>query len=605
MNHRFFLIAFLFCLTSALTFSVSAEEAAPADPAVEQRITADLDGGDSRTPGERDLTKTRDTYPATQKDIMTVSEMIRVGSPKGLLKLCEGKTDLDFSVQDGTLLRKAMSPGSPNSGLQNTNAERLIVAEFLLKNGCAPLLATDVGVACAATAVSSNNIDMFLLLQKYGFDVNRADSSGRNVTDYVLDAFDHATPQLDSALTTRIVSTPTLDPFFNGKLPEGRLALFRAVRRNDLEGVRNAIREKRGIEFINVPDKDGNTMLYYALRPEHPNPDIVRALLEAGAEMESVTSHYSYDSALMTLTRPSETSGSQTKLPKQMEIVPILWEYRDRCPEREWQRMACVAAETKNTDLFEFFMKNGLDPQKEGWMMGRTPAESAWRDGTKEMVALLDKMRIQKPFWAAVKWNDIALVKEYIREGVDVNRNMGLHYAVLSDLPAMAELLILNGAYIEPEEYRKYLPNCGYPLTTAVERVRDGAAVVEVLMKYGFKPEHPKDPAKPDWNWDSDLVHALWQQKYDTAKIMVKYGARTDLIVPVQYMWGETLSGFPKVENGTLAERFRKYPDALDAIGYSPGVFDYIGDTVHDAAMAVMSPIRLFNCLVYGPSPLQ
>ena len=71
MKHRFFLIAFLFCLTSALTFSVAYAADAPADPAVEQRTAADLDGGDSRTPGERDLTKTRDTYPATQKDIMT------------------------------------------------------------------------------------------------------------------------------------------------------------------------------------------------------------------------------------------------------------------------------------------------------------------------------------------------------------------------------------------------------------------------------------------------------------------------------------------------------------------------------------------------------
>ena len=79
MKHRFFLIAILFCLTPALTLSVSAEEPNAADPAVEQQNTVDLDGGGSTTPGERDLTKTRDTYPATQKDIMTVSEMIRYG----------------------------------------------------------------------------------------------------------------------------------------------------------------------------------------------------------------------------------------------------------------------------------------------------------------------------------------------------------------------------------------------------------------------------------------------------------------------------------------------------------------------------------------------
>ena len=602
MKHRFFLIAFLFFLTSAQPLSVSAEEPNAADPAVEQQNTVDLDGGGSTTPGERDLTKTRDTYPATQKDIMTVSEMIRVGSSKGLLKLCEGKTDLDFSVQDGTLLRKAMFPGSPNSGLQNTNAERLIVAEFLLKNGCAPLLATDVGVACAATAVSSNNIDMFLLLQKYGFDVNRADSSGRNVTDYVLDAFDHATPQLDSALTTRIVSTPALDPFFNGKLPEANLALFRAVRRNDLEGVRKAIREKRGTEFINVPDKDRNTMLYYALRPEHPNPEIVRALLEAGAEMELVTSQWSYDSALMTLTRPSATSGSHTKLPKQMEIVPILWEYRDRCPEREWQNMFCVAAETGNADLFRFFMEHGLDPEKEA-MMSRTPAKCAWERKTKEMVELLDEMGVRKPFWAAVKWNDMDLVKEYLRDGVDVNKERGLHYAVMANLPDMAELMIQNGANTEPEYYFNKIQ--AYPLSAAVAELPDGAAVVEILLKHGFKTEYPGNPANPNWAFDSALVHALWQHKYNTAKLLVKYGARTDLKVRVTYGWGETLTGFPKTTTGSLAERFRDNPDALDVIGYEQGIFGFIGDIVYDAAMFIMTPIRLYNCLLYGPSPIQ
>ena len=602
MKHRFSLIAFLFCLTSALTFSVAYAADAPADPAVEQRTAADLDGGDSRTPGERDLTKTRDTYPATQEDIMTVSEMIRVGSSKGLLKLCEGKKNLDFSVQDGILLREAMSPGSPNSGLQNTNAERLIVAEFLLKNGCAPLLATDVGVACAATAVSSNNIDMFLLLQKYGFDVNRADRSGRNVTDYVLDAFDHATPQLDRALTTRIVSTPALDPFFNGKLPEANLALFRAVRRNDLEGVRKAIREKRGTEFINVPDKDRNTMLYYALRPEHPNPDIVRALLEAGAEMELVTSQWSYDSALMTLTRPSATSGSHTKLPKQMEIVPILWEYRDRCPEREWQNMFCVAAETGNAELFRFFMEKGLDPENEA-MMSRTPAKCAWEGKTKEMVELLDEMGVRKPFWAAVKWNDMDLVKEYLRDGVDVNKERGLHYAVMANLPDMAELMIQNGANTEPEYYFNKIQ--AYPLSAAVAELPDGAAVLEVLLKHGFKTEYPGNPANPNWSFDSALVHALWQHKYNTARLLVKYGARTDLKVRVTYDWGETLTGFPKTTTGSLAERFRDNPDALDVIGYEQGIFGFIGDIVYDAAMFIMTPIRLYNCLLYGPSPIQ
>ena len=52
MKHRFFLIAILFCLTPALTLSVSAEEPNAADPAVEQQNTVDLDGGGSTTSGD-------------------------------------------------------------------------------------------------------------------------------------------------------------------------------------------------------------------------------------------------------------------------------------------------------------------------------------------------------------------------------------------------------------------------------------------------------------------------------------------------------------------------------------------------------------------------
>ena len=161
-------------------------------------------------------------------------------------------------------------------------------------------------------------------------------------------------------------------------------------------------------------------MLYYTLRLNHPKPDIVRALLDAGASLDMVSIRPA-KTALDFVMMPEGSMGHKPE-PKQIEIIPVLWEYRERLPDRDWRLAASRAAKLQNTDLFVFFLDQGLDPE----MVDRenhTPANIAYQFGTKEMVEAMDRKGFQKPFWAAVKWNDVALVREYIDDGIDVNQD--------------------------------------------------------------------------------------------------------------------------------------------------------------------------------------
>jgi len=180
-----------------------------------------------------------------------------------------------------------------------------------------------------------------------------------------------------------------------------------------------------------------------------------------------------------------------------------------------------------------------------------------------------------------------------------VNSESGLNFAVLAGLPDMAELMIQNGAYTQPEDY--YKNGKAYPLRTAVERLPDGSPIVEILMKHGFKAEYPVDSANPNWGFDSALAWALLEHHYKTAKNLTQYGARTDIEVRVTYGEEETLNGTFINKMGTLAERYWNDPDALDAIGYRKDVIDHTRDAAHDAAMFVTVPFRVLKYLFGKP----
>ena len=521
--------------------------------------------------------KTGKTFPSTPNEVLQVRASVIQGTDQQLRAVCEGKT-LDFNLRDYNLLEDAVLwMGSYTRPLSEIERRKRVL-EFLLENGCRPDPASVGGLSPVVRTVVNDHKDFFDLFVQYGVDLTACDATGKNVTDYIMDA-----------LSTK-GKPPKLDPYYADRLPPPNDAVFMAIRWSDLAALETALRDPEKRKLVNVPDKDGRTMLYYALRLNHPKPDIVRTLLEAGAALDKVSVRPGR-TALDFVMMPEGSMGYKPE-PKQMEIIPVLWEYRERLSDRDWLLAASRAVKLKNTDLFVFFLDHGLDPEKVD-RENHTPANIAYQFGTKEMVEAMDRKGFQKPFWAAVKWTDVALVQEYIDDGIDVNQD-GMYWAVKSNLPDMVELLLANGAYAKGEDYIHTAH--GSPLRTAVEDLPDGAAVVETLLKHGFKAEYPRNPENPDWLHDSALAQSLFDRKYKTAKLLVKYGARKDLRITI-HRTGVT--GLDASTHPTIVEYFHDDPKAMEAIG-EDGVVYHVETAAEKTRMKIEAPFRILHFL-FGP----
>lgn len=521
--------------------------------------------------------KTGKAFPSTPNEVLQVRASVIQGTDQQLRKVCEGKT-LDFNLRDYNLLEDAVLwMGSYTRPLSEIERRKRIL-EFLLENGCRPDPASVGGLSPVVKTVVNDHKDFFDLFVQYGVDLTACDAAGKNVTDYIMDAL------------STMGKPPRLDAYYAEKLPPPNDAVFMAIRWSDLAALETALRDPEKRKLMNVPDKDGRTMLYYALRLNHPKPDIVRTLLEAGAALDKVSIRPG-QTALDFVMMPEGSMGHKPD-PKQIEIVPVLWEYRERLSDRDWLLAASRAVKLKNTDLFVFFLDHGLDPEKVD-RENHTPAKVAYEYGTKEMVEAMDRKGFKKPFWAAVKWNDVALVQEYIDDGIDVNQD-GMYWAVKSNLPDMVELMLANGAYAKGEDYIG--TTRGNPLRTAVDDLPDGAAVVETLLKHGFKAEYPSNPEKPDWLHDSALAHALFEKKYKTARLLVQYGARKDLRITIHRT---SRTGLDASTHPTIVEYFHDSPEAMAAIG-EDGVVYHVETAAEKAGMYLSLPSRIYH-FFFGP----
>lgn len=529
------------------------------------------------TAAQTPAAQTGKTFPSTPNEVVMVRASVTQGNEQQLREACEGKT-LDFNLKDYNLLEDAVlwmgSYARPISEIER----RKRILEFLLENGCRPDPGSVGGLSPVVRTVVNDHRDFFDLFLKYGVDLTACDATGKNVTDYIMDA-----------LSTK-GKPPRLDAYYADRLPPPKDAAFMAIRWSDLAALETALRDPEKRKLVNVPDKDGNTMLYYALRLNHPKPEIVRALLDAGAALDMVSIRPA-KTALDFVMMPEGSMGYKPE-PKQIEIIPVLWEYRDRLPDRDWRLAASRAAKLQDTDLFVFFLDQGLDPERVD-RENHTPANIAYQYGTKEMVEAMDRKGFKKPFWAAVKWNDVALVREYIDDGIDVNQD-GMYWAVKSNLPDMVELLLANGAYAKGEDYIHSAR--GNPLRTAVEDLPDGAAVVETLLKHGFKAEYPRNPENPNWLHDSALAQALFDRKYKTAKLLVKYGARKDLRITIHRT---SRTGLDASTYPTIVEYFHDNPKAMEAIG-EDGVVYQVERTAEKTGMYLSAPFRILQFL-FGP----
>ena len=496
-----------------------------------------------------------DTFPKTPEEIKLVEDLIVGAKYEELLKLCEGKK-LDFNVNVTTgnnvqvpLLYQAIEK-NPQYRDQYFLERKHKIFEFVLNNGGAAAVPTSKGVYCVYKAAMTGNKAVFDLLLKNGFDPDQKEErTGKTALELVLASFAD-----DAGLRT-------VDPEIMNKLvAASKPSLFAMVQQNDAAGLKKALEDKENRANVNKPDSNGMTLLDRAIKLEpdqNSNPEIVRTLLAAGAEFG---------------TRMID----KIILNQKNDLLPVMWEFHDRLSEEDWNQCFDKAVSYKNSDAFRFFLEQGLDPEKK-LSSGRSPLTSAYRAGTKEMVDLLAARGFKISFGVAVRSNDLDLVKEYLASGVDVNADddaangKPISLAVFENHLEMAELLIEHGANVSPDYYRR--EGKSYPLRTSAT-LRDHAKMTELLLQHGFVPDFPATPGDTkNADKSSALYMALSCGEYETAKVLLKYGARTD--VTVQRRAHDSKQKETVLIDVGLEEIFKNNSRALEVLRSGKSFFDF------------------------------
>ena len=102
--------------------------------------------------------------------------------------------------------------------------------------------------------------------------------------------------------------------------------------------------------------------------------------------------------------------------------------------------------------------------------------------------------------------------------------------------------------------------------------------MVEMLLKHGFVPDFPETPGDTKHPRQSSALYiALLYKHYDTAKVLLKYGARTD-VTAEKTVFDPKQGKSVKIDAG-LKEIFKNDPEALKVLGVEPekekGFFDF------------------------------
>jgi len=489
-----------------------------------------------------------DTFPKTPEEISLAEELILGAEYDRLLELCKGKK-LDFNV-NGTrgnkspLLYQAIEH-DPERRNQDFLDRKNKIFEFVLNNGGAAVISTEGGVACVGEAAATNNKFAFDLLVKDGFDFNRKLKIGMTVQEYLLKYRNIA--KIDAEIMKKINS-------------ESRLPLYMRLPSIDAADLKKELEDKENPVDVNKPDGSGKTLLDYAIDPnQYCSPAIVSTLLDAGAKFKESTVR--------------QISSSNERY----YFLPLFWQHRDQLTEDAWYDCFRSSITARNIEAFKFFLEQGFDPDKKtNNPYVHSPLMVVYEDGTQEMVEMMEARGYKKPFWAAVKWNDLDLAKEYLDAGVDVNepdnvtRKKPISLALSTGNLELAELLLEHGVKVSPDDYRR--PGDYYPVASAATNGQ--TKMVELLLKHGFVPDFPETPGDTKHPRQSSALYiALLHGHYETAKLLLKYGARTD-VTGEKTVFDREQGKSVKID-AKLEELFKDDPKALEVLGKKKGFFDF------------------------------
>ena len=97
--------------------------------------------------------------------------------------------------------------------------------------------------------------------------------------------------------------------------------------------------------------------------------------------------------------------------------------------------------------------------------------------------------------------------------------------------------------------------------------------MVELLLKHGFVTDFPKTPGDTKHPRQSSALYiALLHKHYETAKLLLKYGARTD-VTDEKTVFDREQGKSVKIDAG-LEELFKNDPEALKVLKSGKGFFD-------------------------------
>ena len=496
--------------------------------------------------------QTGDTFPKTTEEIKLVEDLINGAEYDKLIELCKGKK-LDFNVnavsnQKVPLLYRAIE-SDPERRTKDFLDRKNNIFEFVLNNGGGAVIPTEGGMACVEEAAATNNKFAFDLLVKDGFDFNRKNSSGSTIQEHLLRYRNIA--KIDAEIMKKINS-------------ESKLSLYMRLHSIDAADLKKELEDKENPVDVNKPDGSGMTLLDYAIDPkQYCSPAIVSTLLDAGAKFKESTVR--------------QISSSNERY----YFLPLFWQHRDQLTEDAWYDCFRSSITARNIEAFKFFLEQGFDPDKKtNNPYVHSPLMVVYEDGTQEMVEMMEARGYKKPFWAAVKWNDLDLAKEYLDAGVDVNapdnvtRKKPISLAVSAGNLKMAELLIEHGVKVSPDDYRR--PGDYYPVASAATSGQ--TKMVEMLLKHGFVPDFPETPGDTEHPYKSSALYmALRNKHYETAKVLLKNGARTD-VTQEKTVFDPKQGKSVKIDAG-LKEIFKNDPEALKVLGAEPekekGFFEF------------------------------
>ena len=134
----------------------------------------------------------------------------------------------------------------------------------------------------------------------------------------------------------------------------------------------------------------------------------------------------------------------------------------------------------------------------------------------------------------------------------------------------MAELLLEHGVKVSPDDYRRAGDH--YPVESAATGGQTKMA--ELLLKHGFVPDFPQTPGDTKHPRQSSALYiALLHGQYDTAKVLLQYGARTD-VTQEKTVFDPKQGKSVKIDAG-LEEIFRNDPEALKVLRSGKSFFDF------------------------------